>query len=96
MVLARTLLAQINYTADVAANMPSHTYTTGSDIFRFDWRARQNSTTIVLRLRTVYIYLPQPIASCLRSPPEDTRPSALAPVTFPAAAPCPLHCIHAR
>ena len=27
-VVARTLLAQINYTADVAANMPPHTYTT--------------------------------------------------------------------
>ena len=86
--VARTLLAQINYTADVAANMPPHTYTTGSGIFRFAWRARQNSTTIVLRLRTVYMYLPQPIASCLRSPPEDTKPPFLAPVTFPAAAPC--------
>ena len=29
-VVARTLLAQINYTADVAANMPPHAYTTGS------------------------------------------------------------------
>ena len=28
-VVARTLLAQINYTADVAANMPPHTHTTG-------------------------------------------------------------------
>ena len=34
-VVARTLLAQINYTADVAANMPPHTYITGSGIFRF-------------------------------------------------------------
>ena len=42
------------------------------------------------------MYLPQPIASCLRSPPEDTKPPFLAPVTFPAAAPCPLHYIHAR
>ena len=83
------------YTADVAANMPPQTYTTGSGIFRFAWQARQNSTTIV-RLRTVYMYLLQPIASCLRSPPEDTKPPFLAPVTFPAAAPCPLHYIHAR
>ena len=84
--VARRLLAQINYTAaDVAAKMPSHTYTTGSGIFRFGWRARQNSTTIV-RLRTVYMFLPQPIASCLRSPPEDTKSPFLAPVTFPAAA----------
>ena len=74
-VLARTLLAQINYTADVAANMPPHTYTTGSGIFRFAWRARQNSTTIVLRLRTVYMYLPQPIASCLRSRGHEAHSS---------------------
>ena len=78
MVVARALLAQINYTADVAANMPPHPYTTGSGIFRCAWRARQNSTTIVLRLRTVYMDLPQPIASCLRSPPEDTKPPFLA------------------
>ena len=38
-VVARTLLAQINCTADVAANMLPHTYTTGSGIFRFAWRA---------------------------------------------------------
>ena len=95
-VVARTLLAQINYTADVAANMPPHTYTTGSGIFRFAWRVRQNSTTIVLRLRTVYMYLPQPIASCLRSPPEDTKPPILSSAVFPAAAPCPLQYIHAR
>ena len=31
----------------MAANMPPHTYTTGSGIFRFAWRARQNSTTIL-------------------------------------------------
>ena len=39
-VVARALLAQINYTADVAANMPPHTYTTGG-IFRFAWRRQQ-------------------------------------------------------
>ena len=79
-VVTRALLAQINYTADVAANMPPHTYTTASGVFRFAWRGRQKSTTIVLRLRTVYIasvgcILPAqptcahaaayPVASCL-------------------------------
>ena len=59
-VVTRTLLAQINYTADVAANMPSHTYTTGSDIFRCVWRARQKSVTIVLS------FLPVPAGLCLR------------------------------
>ena len=94
--VARTLLAQINYTADVAAHMPPHTYATGSGIFRFAWRAGQKSRTIVLRLRTVYMYLPQPIASCLRSPPEATELPTLSSAACPAAAPCPLHYIHAR
>ena len=93
-VVART--AQINYTADVAAHMPSHTYATGSSICRFAWRAGQKSTTIVLQLRTVYMCLPQPIASCLLSPPEDTKLPTLSSAAFPAAAPCPLHYIHAR
>ena len=90
-VVARALLAQINYTADVAANMPPHIYTTGSGVFRFAWRGQQKSTTIVLRLRTVYMYLPQPVASCLRSPPEDTQLPTLSAAAFPAAAPSPLH-----
>ena len=94
--VARALLAQLNYTRDVAANMPPQTYSTRSGIFRFVWRAQHNSTTIVLRLRTVYMYLPQPIASCMRSPPEDTKPPTLASAAFPAAVPCPLHYIHAR
>ena len=79
-VVARALLAQINYTADVAANMPPHTYSTTSGIFRFAWRAGQKSTTIVLTLRTVYMCLsllrpacaarqgyaaPNPVGSCL-------------------------------
>ena len=46
-VVARALLAQNNSAANVAANMPSQTYTTGSGIFRFAWRAQQKSTTIV-------------------------------------------------
>ena len=51
---------------------------------------------LVLRLRTVYMYLPQLIASCLRSPPEDRNLPTLSSAAFPAAAPCPLHYIHAR
>ena len=62
--------ALINCAADVAANMPPHTYTTGSGIFRFAWRGHQKSTTIVLRLRTVYMYLPQSVASCFAARPR--------------------------
>ena len=59
-VVARALLVQINYIVDVAANMPANTHTTASGVFRLAWRVRQNSTTIVLHLRTVNMYLPQP------------------------------------
>ena len=92
----RALLAQINYIVDVAANMPANTHTTASEVFRLAWRGRQKSTTIVLRLRTVNMYLPQPVASCLRSPPAGTQPPALSAVAFPAAAPSPVDFVHAR
>ena len=36
-VVARALLAQINHTADVAANMPPHTCTTGTPGQRPQW-----------------------------------------------------------
>ena len=72
-VVTRALLAQINYIVDVAANMSANTHTTASGVFRLAWRGRQKSTTIVLRLRTVNMYLAQPVASCLRSPPADTH-----------------------
>ena len=83
--------AQINYIVDVAANMPANTHTTASGVFRLAWRGRQKSTTIVLRLRTVNMYLPQPVASCLRSP--RTR-SCQSPVAFPPAAPSPVDFVH--
>ena len=54
--------------------------------FQLAWRERQKSSTIVLRLRTVYMCL-QPVASCLRSPPADTQLRTLSPVAFPPAAP---------
>ena len=37
-VVTRTLLAQINYIVDVAANMPANTHTTASGVFRQAWR----------------------------------------------------------
>ena len=43
-----TLLAQINYIVDVAANMPADTHTTASRVFRLAWRGKQTSTTIVV------------------------------------------------
>ena len=91
------LLAQINYIVDVAANMPANAHTTASGVFRLAWRGKQTSTTIVVRLRTVNICLPQPVASCLRSPPDTTPFPTLVPVVFHPSAPTPVDFVcHAR
>ena len=99
-VVTRALLVQINYIVDVAANMPANTHTTASGVFRLAWRGRQKSTTIVLRLRTVNMHLPQPVASCLRSPPANTprscQPCRQLPSLQPPAAPSPVAFVHAR
>ena len=62
------------------ANMPDNTHTTASGVC----------------LRTVNMYLPQPVASCLRSPPAATQPPALVFVVFHPSAPSPLAFVHAR
>ena len=41
------------------------------------------------------MYLPQPVASCLRSPPEATQLPALVPVLFHPSAPSPVDFVHA-
>ena len=41
-----------------------------------------------LRLRTVYLYLPQPVAACLRAPPPGGGLPALAKVHVPETSPC--------
>ena len=93
-VVTRALFAQINYIVDVAANMPANTHTTASGVF-IAWRGQQKSTMIALRLRAVNTYLPQPVASCLRSPPAGTEPPTLSRVAFPPAT-SPVDFVHAR
>ena len=85
-VVTRALLAQIHYIVDVAANMPPNTYTTASGVFRFAWRGRQKSTTIVLRLRTVHMYLPQ--AGCIMPVQPACGHAAVNPVASHVAQIC--------
>ena len=42
------------------------------------------------------MYLPQPAASCLRSPPDTAPLPTLAPVVFHPSAPSPVDFVHAR
>ena len=58
--------------------MPANTHTTASGVFRLASRGKQNSTTIVVRLRTVNMYLLQPVTSCLT--PACPGPCGLPPV----------------
>ena len=94
-VVARTLLAQINYTADVAANMKPHTHSTGSASSGSPGERARNpqrlSSGYALSTCTCLSLLP-----CLRSPADATQPPTLSAAAFLADAPSPLHYVHAR
>lgn len=79
--LARSLV-QLQYITDVAANMPADTHTTASGIFRLAWRGTRTSHATAMRLRTVYMYLPQPVAACLRAPPDTTPVPTIVPAVL--------------
>ena len=64
----RALLSQMRYVADVASSLPRAAYSTSGGLFRLAWRAT-NWHALTLRLRTVYLFVPQPVAACLRAPP---------------------------
>ena len=83
----RALLAEMRYVADVAASLPHDAYSTSGGLFRMIWRTCKGHA-LTLRLRTVYLYLPQPVAACLRAPPPGGGPPALAKVHVPETSPC--------
>ena len=84
----RAILAQMQYVADVAASLPQTSQSTSGGLFRFTWRAVR-SYGLTLGLRTVFLYLPQPVAACMIVlPPGGSRP-ALAQVTLPVHPPHP-------
>ena len=71
-----TLLAQINYIVDVAANMLADTHTTASGVFRLAWRGKQHSTTIwfACGLSTCTSPSQWPHACAARLMPHSRRP----------------------
>lgn len=94
--VTRALLAQLRYVADVATSMPAGTLTTSGGVFRLCWRANQSSSGLAVRLRTVFLYLPQPVAACLAVPAGSTGlPDVLRAVLAPADCPQP-DFLHAR
>ena len=84
----RAILAQMQYVADVAASLPQTSQSTSGGLFRFTWRSVK-SYGLTLGLRTVFLYLPQPVAACMIVlPPRGSLP-ALAQVTLPVHPPHP-------
>ena len=84
----RAILAQMQYVADVAASLPQTSQSTSGGLFRFTWRAVR-SYGLTLGLRTVFLYLPQPVAACMIVLPPGGSLPALAQVTLPVHPPHP-------
>ena len=57
---------------DVATSLPNDAYSTSEGLFRMIWRTCKGHA-LTLRLQTVYLYLPQPVAACLRALPPGVK-----------------------
>ena len=78
----RAVLAQMRYVADVASSLPSNAHSTSGGLFRLAWRTCKGRA-LTLRLRTVFIFVPQPVAACLRVPSAARRRPELANILLP-------------
>ena len=68
----RAVLSQMRYVADVA-------YSTSGGLFRLVWR-QCRGRALTLRLRTVFLFVPQPVAACLKIPVAARRRPELASI----------------
>ena len=84
----RALLSQMRYVADVASSLPRDVYSTSGGLFRLAWRACKGHA-LTLRLRTVLLFVPQPVAACVRAPPPGSGLPVLTKVTLPEHPPSP-------
>ena len=75
----RAVLSQMRYVADVASSLPSKAYSTSGGLFRLVWR-QCRGRALTLRLRTVFLFVPQPVAACLRIPVAARRRPELASI----------------
>ena len=60
----RAVLTQMRYVADVASSFHSKAHSTSGGLFRLVWR-QCRGRALTLRLRTVFLFVPQPVAACL-------------------------------
>ena len=84
--MRRAVLSQMRYVADVASSLPSNAYSTSGGLFRLAWRTCRGRA-LTLRLRTVFIFVPQPVAACLRIPVAARRRPELASILLPEQPP---------
>ena len=91
----RAFLAQMSYVADVATSMPRDVYSASGGVFRLAWR-RGRTQALACCLRTGFIFLPQPVAACIRSPPATGALPTLARVALPDAEPTPCAFVHGK
>ena len=84
--VCRAVLSQMRYVADVASSLPSNAYSTSGGLFRLAWRTCKGRA-LTLRLRTVFIFVPQPVAACLRIPVAARRRPELASILLPEQPP---------
>ena len=76
------------YVADVASSLPRDVYSTSGGLFRLAWRACKGHA-LTLRLRTLFLFVPQPVAACLRAPPPGSGPPCAHQGDFAgASSPC--------
>ena len=75
----RAVLSQMRHVADVASSLPSKAYSTSRGLFRLVWR-QCRGRALTLRLRTVFLFVPQPVAACLRIPVAARRCPELASI----------------
>ena len=76
---SRAVLTQMRYVADVASSLPSKAYSTSGGLFRLVWR-QCRGRALTLRLRTVFLFVPQPVAACLKIPVAARRRPELASI----------------
>ena len=82
----RAVLSQMRYVADVASSLPSNAYSTSGGLFRLAWRTCRGRA-LTLRLRTVFLFVAQPVAARLRIPVAARRCPELASILLPEQTP---------
>ena len=91
----RAVLTQMRYVADVASSLPSKAYSTSGGLFRLVWR-QCRGRALTLRLRTVFLFVPQPVAACLRIPVAARRRPELASILLSEQQPSACSCLAAK